>query len=58
MTVAATKKVGKGQVYYFGTNLGASIAALACMYAPIDPAYTGLHPGYRKGSWAGQGSPT
>jgi hypothetical protein len=27
MTVAATKKVGKGQVYYFGTNLGASIAA-------------------------------
>ena len=23
--VAATKKVGKGQVYYFGTNLGASI---------------------------------
>jgi hypothetical protein len=27
MTVAATKKVGKGQVYYFGTNLGASITA-------------------------------
>lgn len=27
MTVAAKKKVGKGQVYYFGTNLGASIAA-------------------------------
>ncbi len=27
MTVAATKKVGKGQVYYFGTNLGGSIAA-------------------------------
>ena len=27
MTVAATKKVGKGQVYYFGTNLGASIEA-------------------------------
>jgi len=27
MTVAATKKVGRGQVYYFGTNLGASIAA-------------------------------
>jgi beta-galactosidase len=27
MTVAATKKVGKGQVYYFGTNLGASIAS-------------------------------
>ncbi|HTS71592.1 MAG TPA: beta-galactosidase [Terriglobia bacterium] len=27
MTVAATKKVGKGQVYYFGTNLGASINA-------------------------------
>jgi hypothetical protein len=27
MNVAATKKVGKGQVYYFGTNLGASIAA-------------------------------
>jgi beta-galactosidase len=27
MTVAATKKVGKGDVYYFGTNLGASIAA-------------------------------
>jgi hypothetical protein len=27
MTVAATKKAGKGQVYYFGTNLGASIAA-------------------------------
>ena len=26
MTVAAIKKVGKGQVYYFGTNLGASIA--------------------------------
>ena len=26
MTVAAAKKVGKGQVYYFGTNLGASIA--------------------------------
>ncbi len=26
MTVAATKKVGKGAVYYFGTNLGASIA--------------------------------
>jgi beta-galactosidase len=26
MVVAATKKVGKGQVYYFGTNLGASIA--------------------------------
>lgn len=26
MTVAATKKVGKGRVYYFGTNLGASIA--------------------------------
>ena len=25
-TVAATKKVGKGEVYYFGTNLGASIA--------------------------------
>ena len=25
MAVAATKKVGKGQVYYFGTNLGASI---------------------------------
>ena len=27
MTVAATKRVGKGQVYYFRTNLGASIAA-------------------------------
>jgi hypothetical protein len=27
MTVAAMKKVGKGSVYYFGTNLGASIAA-------------------------------
>jgi len=27
MTVAATKKVGAGQVWYFGTNLGASIAA-------------------------------
>jgi hypothetical protein len=27
MTVAASKKVGKGQVYYFGTNLGASIEA-------------------------------
>jgi len=27
MTVAAMKKVGKGWVYYFGTNLGASIAA-------------------------------
>jgi len=27
LTVAATKRVGKGQVYYFGTNLGASIAA-------------------------------
>jgi len=27
MTVAAMKKVGKGQVYYFGTNLGASIVA-------------------------------
>lgn len=27
MTVAATKKVGKGRVYYFGTNLGASIEA-------------------------------
>jgi len=27
MIVAATKKVGKGQVYYFGTNLGGSIAA-------------------------------
>jgi hypothetical protein len=27
MTVAAKKKVGRGQVYYFGTNLGASIAA-------------------------------
>jgi beta-galactosidase len=27
MTVAAMKKVGGGQVYYFGTNLGASIAA-------------------------------
>ena len=27
MTVAATKKTGKGQVYYFGTNLGASIKA-------------------------------
>ena len=27
MTVAATKNVGKGQVYYFGTNLGASIAS-------------------------------
>jgi len=27
MTVAAMKKVGQGQVYYFGTNLGASIAA-------------------------------
>jgi len=27
MTVAAAKKVGKGQVYYFGTNLGGSIAA-------------------------------
>ena len=27
MTVAARKKVGKGWVYYFGTNLGASIAA-------------------------------
>ncbi len=26
MPVAAMKKVGKGQVYYFGTNLGASIA--------------------------------
>ena len=26
MTVAAMKKVGEGQVYYFGTNLGASIA--------------------------------
>ena len=26
MTVAAMKKVGKGWVYYFGTNLGASIA--------------------------------
>jgi hypothetical protein len=26
-TVGAKKKVGKGQVYYFGTNLGASIAA-------------------------------
>ncbi len=26
MTVAATKKVGRGQVYYTGTNLGASIA--------------------------------
>ncbi len=26
MTVAAAKKVGKGQVYYFGTNLGGSIA--------------------------------
>src|ERR1019366_1098065 len=26
MTVAATNKVGKGRVYYFGTNLGASIA--------------------------------
>jgi hypothetical protein len=25
MAVAAVKKVGKGQVYYFGTNLGASI---------------------------------
>ena len=25
LTVAARKKVGKGQVYYFGTNLGASI---------------------------------
>ena len=25
MTVAATKKVGQGEVYYFGTNLGASI---------------------------------
>ena len=25
-TVAATRKVGKGEVYYFGTNLGASIA--------------------------------
>jgi beta-galactosidase len=27
MTVAARKPVGRGQVYYFGTNLGASIAA-------------------------------
>jgi beta-galactosidase len=27
MIVAATNKVGKGRVYYFGTNLGASIAA-------------------------------
>jgi beta-galactosidase GanA len=27
MTVAATRKVGKGRVYYFGTNLGAGIAA-------------------------------
>jgi hypothetical protein len=27
MTVAAMKKLGKGEVYYFGTNLGASIAA-------------------------------
>ena len=27
MTVAATNKVGRGQVYYIGTNLGASIAA-------------------------------
>jgi beta-galactosidase len=27
MTVAARKKLGSGQVYYFGTNLGASIAA-------------------------------
>jgi beta-galactosidase len=27
MTVAATKKVGNGQVYYFGTNFGASIHA-------------------------------
>jgi len=26
-TVASTKQVGKGRVYYFGTNLGASIAA-------------------------------
>jgi beta-galactosidase GanA len=27
MTVGATKKAGKGEVYYFGTNLGASIMA-------------------------------
>lgn len=27
LTVGATKKVGKGQVYYIGTNLGASITA-------------------------------
>ena len=27
LTVGARKKVGKGEVYYFGTNLGASIAA-------------------------------
>ena len=55
MIVAAAKKVGKGQVYYFGTNLGASIAAFACMYAPIDPAYTGLRPGYQEGFWVGLG---
>ncbi len=27
LVVAASKKVGKGQIYYFGTNLGASIEA-------------------------------
>jgi len=27
LTVGATKKLGKGQVYYIGTNLGASIAS-------------------------------
>ena len=27
LTVGAKKKLGKGQVYYIGTNLGASIAA-------------------------------
>ena len=28
---------------------------LVCMYAPIDPAYAGLRPGYRSGFLAGPG---
>ena len=45
LTVGAKKKVGKGEVYYLGTNLGASISAgndagidlLRAIITPVTP---------------------